>query len=178
MMLNPDHLLAKIVMKTSRANTSIATLLLGAAIVVFDQVTKQLALTNLYPGERVEVIPNLLWWRLAFNDGAAFSIGSGFTWIFTIISTLAVVTLIVVSGRSKSLRWTILTGMVMGGAAGNLIDRLFRDPGFAIGHVVDFIQLPFNFATFNVADSFLVVGICIASILTFRGEPIGGHARD
>ena len=165
-------------MKTIKAKSTLVTALIGLAVVIFDQVTKQIALANLYPGERVEVIPGLLWWRLAFNDGAAFSIGSGFTWIFTIISSLAVIALIVFSSRAKTFRWTILAGVVLGGAAGNLVDRLFRDPGFANGHVVDFIQLPFNFATFNVADSFLVVGICIASLLTFRGEPIGGHARD
>lgn len=165
-------------MKTNRAKSTLITILLGTSVVILDQITKQIALASLYPGERVEVIPNLLWWRLAFNDGAAFSIGSGFTWIFTIISSLAVISLLVFSGRAKTLRWVILAGFVLGGAAGNLADRLFRDPGFANGHVVDFIQVPFNFATFNVADSFLVVGICIAAFLTFRGEPIGGHARD
>lgn len=165
-------------MKTNRAKSTLITILLGTSVVILDQITKQIALASLYTGERVEVIPNLLWWRLAFNDGAAFSIGSGFTWIFTIISSLAVISLLVFSGRAKTLRWVILAGFVLGGAAGNLADRLFRDPGFANGHVVDFIQVPFNFATFNVADSFLVVGICIAAFLTFRGEPIGGHARD
>lgn len=165
-------------MKISRLKNLSLTFALAAAVVLVDQVTKQVALSELYVGKRVEVIADLLWWRLAFNDGAAFSIGSGYTWVFTIISFTAVLLLAWFSPRVKNMKWAVIAGMVMGGAAGNLMDRLFKEPSFANGHVVDFIQLPFNFATFNLADSFLVVAIVLASILTLRGEPLGGHARD
>ena len=76
------------------------------------------------------------------NSGAAFSLASGFTWIFSIVAVGVV-------GRSscwfapriRSLGWAIVFGLVLGGALGNLTDRLFREPGFGIGHVVDFIQV-------------------------------------
>lgn len=168
----------KIDMKTSKAKRLLTVFTLAAAVVTVDQITKQIAVSDLYPGQHVEVIPGLLWWRLAFNDGAAFSIGSGFTWIFTLISLSAVVTISLLSPKVKSIKWALIAGSVLGGAAGNLIDRLFREPGFANGHVVDFIQIPFNFATFNLADSFLVIGICAAALLSIRGEPIGGHVRN
>lgn len=164
-------------MKPSRARL-LTTFSIAFGAVGLDQLTKIIAVSELYPGQRVEVIPSLLWWRLAFNDGAAFSIGAGVTWIFTLISLVAVTTLVVFAHRAKNPKWAAITGMVMGGAAGNLIDRLFRQPSFANGHVVDFIQLPLNFATFNIADSFLVVGICLAAFFSLRGEPLGGHARD
>lgn len=165
-------------MKTSKHRRLLTVFSLALFVVGLDQVTKQLAVAQLYPGQRVEVIPGVLWWRLAFNDGAAFSIGSGVTWVFTLISLTAVTALIVLAPRVKNLKWAVVTGSVLGGAAGNLLDRLFRDPGFANGHVVDFIQLPMNFATFNIADSFLVVGICTAAVFSFRGEPLGGHVRN
>lgn len=165
-------------MKTSNPRIPFTLFSLALLIIGLDQLTKQIAVTSLYPGQRVEVISGLLWWRLAFNDGAAFSIGSGITWVFTLISLAAVTSLIVLSPRVKNIKWALITGAVLGGAAGNLIDRLFREPGFANGHVVDFIQLPYNFATFNLADSFLVVGICLAAVLSFRGEPLGGHVRN
>lgn len=165
-------------MKTSKTRRLLTLFSLAVFVIGLDQVTKQLAVTELYPGQRVEVIPGVLWWRLAFNDGAAFSIGSGITWLFTLISLAAVTTLIVLSPRVQNIKWAIVTGAILGGAAGNLLDRLFRDPGFANGHVVDFIQLPLNFATFNFADSFLVVGICTAAFLSFRGEPLGGYVRN
>lgn len=165
-------------MKTGKATRLLTVFSLAAAVVAIDQLSKQVAVAELYPGQRVEVIPGFLWWRLAFNDGAAFSIGSGYTWIFTIISLAAVVTISVLAPKVKTGKWAVISGAVLGGAAGNLVDRLFREPGFANGHVVDFIQIPFNFATFNVADSFLVVGICFAAVLSFRGEPLGGHVRN
>lgn len=165
-------------MKTSKAFHLLTVFSLALLAVGIDQLTKQIAVTELYPGQRVVVVPDVLWWRLAFNDGAAFSIGSGYTWIFTLISLAAVVTLTVLAPRVQNLKWALICGAVLGGAAGNLLDRLFREPGFANGHVVDFIQVPFNFATFNLADSFLVTGICVAALLIFRGEPIGGHGRD
>jgi len=68
----------------------------------------------------------------------------------------------------------IISGLVLGGATGNLIDRLFREPGFANGHVVDFLQIPFNFPIFNLADSFVVIGVGLAIYRTLRGDELGG----
>jgi signal peptidase II len=163
-----------------KTNFPHAFLVFGIALVclAIDQASKTVALADLPRGESVVVIPDLLWWRLAFNDGAAFSIGSGMTWIFTLISTAAVLLLSWYGPKASSTVWLVISGLVLGGASGNLIDRLVREPGFANGHVVDFIQIPFNFAIFNLADSFLVIGISLAVYRTIRGDNIGGHVRN
>ena len=139
-----------------------------------DQATKVWALNNLQIGTSQPVIGELLSWRLAFNDAAAFSLGLGATWILTIISLVASLSLLILSPRAKSSVWVVIAGLVMGGAIGNLIDRLFREPAFFNGHVVDFIQIPFNFPIFNLADTFLVVGVSLAILRTLLGDPLGG----
>jgi signal peptidase II len=70
--------------------------------------------------------------------------------------------------------WALISGFVLGGAAGNWIDRMFRQPELFNGHVVDFIQIPFNFPIFNLADSFLVIGVSLAVLRTALGDEIGG----
>jgi signal peptidase II len=148
----------------------------GAAIAA-DQATKYWALNNLASGTSQPVIGEILSWRLAFNDAAAFSIGLGATWILTTISLVASLALLMLAPRAKSTIWVILTGLVMGGAIGNLIDRLFREPMFFNGRVVDFIQIPFGFPIFNLADSFLVIGVSLAILRTLLGDPLGGVAK-
>jgi signal peptidase II len=142
--------------------------------VAADQATKFWALNNLETATSQPVIGDLLSWRLAFNDAAAFSLGLGATWILTTISLIASVALLIFSPRAKSTVWVAIAGLIMGGAIGNLIDRLFREPEFFNGHVVDFIQIPFNFPIFNLADTFLVIGVSLAILRTLLGDPIGG----
>jgi signal peptidase II len=77
------------------------------------------------------------------------------------------------SRKIQSTSWALMGGILLGGVVGNLIDRLTRDPGFAIGHVVDFIQIPFNFAVFNIADIAIVSMCVLAAIRVIRGEKIG-----
>jgi signal peptidase II len=74
----------------------------------------------------------------------------------------------------KTTLWALIAGFVMGGAAGNGIDRVLREPQLFSGHVVDFIQVPFNFPIFNLADSFLVIGVALMIYRTLRGDQIGG----
>lgn len=138
-----------------------------------DQLTKILAEAFLAAGP-ISIIGDLLWFRLAYNDAAAFSLGFGATWVLALASVSAVVALLIFGPRVKTMSWALIAGMVLGGAAGNGIDRVFRDPAFFNGHVVDFIQIPFNFPIFNLADSFLVIGIILAIYRTFRGDEIGG----
>jgi signal peptidase II len=76
--------------------------------------------------------------------------------------------------RAKTDIWGVIAALVLGGAAGNWIDRVFKDPGFYQGHVVDFLQIPFNFPIFNLADSFLVIGVALAILRTLKGDEIGG----
>ena len=157
----------------TRSNTYVV---LGIALFILflDQLSKFLIEDRLVPGESINVIGELLRFTLVYNDSAAFSLGVGATWPLTIISSIAVLALIWFGPKSKTTIWLIISGFVLGGATGNLVDRLFREPGFANGHVVDFLQIPFNFPIFNLADSFVVVGVSLALIQTFRGDELGG----
>lgn len=151
------------------------TLFLGTAALVtaVDQATKFWAEANL-TGVSVPVVGELLKFRLAYNDAAAFSLGVGATWVLALISTIAVIAMLIYGPRVKTGYWALIAGFVLGGAAGNWIDRVFKAPEFFNGHVVDFIQVPFNFPIFNLADSFLVVGVILVVIQTMRGDEIGG----
>jgi signal peptidase II len=146
---------------------------LAIAIVALDQLTKFWAEANL-AGSPIEVIPDLLTFRLAYNDAAAFSLGVGATWVLTLISLTASTLMIVYGPRVKSLLWALIAGFALGGAFGNLIDRALKPPALLNGHVVDFIQIPFNFPIFNLADSFLVMAVVLAIYRTLRGDEIGG----
>jgi signal peptidase II len=157
-----------------RTSNTVWLLVIASAVVALDQFTKQLALSYLDGAGSVPVLGELLRFRLAFNDGAAFSIGSGYTWVLTIFATLAVLALLWLGPRAKTFAWVAISGMILGGATGNLIDRLFREPSFANGRVVDFIQIPFNFPIFNIADIFLTVGVSLLLLRTLLGDEFGG----
>ena len=150
--------------------------MIGLALVVIaiDQFVKNLALANLEPGIPVSVWGEILRWNLAFNEGAAFSIGFGVTWIFTLASTLATLVLLWYSAKLYSLSWAIMGGVLLGGVVGNLIDRLIRDPGFPSGYVIDYIQIPFNFPIFNIADMAIVSMAILSAIRVIAGQNIGG----
>lgn len=147
---------------------------IGLTAVFLDQLTKYAAEHFLSDGSVVSVIGDLLRFRLAYNEAAAFSLGFGATWILALISSVAVLLLLWYGPKAKTRIWAIIAGLVLGGAAGNWVDRVFKEPAFFSGHVVDFIQIPFNFPIFNLADSFLVVGITLAMLSTLRGDEIGG----
>ena len=161
--------------KVGNGGAKRVSLFLGTAlsIVAIDQSTKFWAETNL-TNQSVQVIGDLLRFRLAYNDAAAFSLGFGATWVLTAISTVAVIAMLVYGLRVKTSYWALIGGFILGGAAGNWIDRAFKAPEFFNGHVVDFIQVPLNFAIFNLADTFLVIGVVLAVIQTLRGDEIGG----
>lgn len=147
---------------------------IGLTAVVLDQVTKYAAEAFLGGGQVVQVIGDLLRFRLAYNEAAAFSLGFGATWILALISSVAVLTLLWFGPKAKTTIWAVISGLVLGGAAGNWVDRVFKEPQFFSGHVVDFIQIPFNFPIFNLADSFLVIGLSLAILRTLLGDEIGG----
>jgi len=147
---------------------------IGVFLVFLDQLTKELAIAALSDGSVMPVIGDILRFRLAYNDAAAFSLGVGQTWVLAIIACCAVLALLWFGPKARNLTWTIIAGLVLGGAAGNLVDRLTRAPGFLNGHVVDFISIPFNFPIFNLADTFLVVGVSLAMLRTLMGDELGG----
>ena len=160
--------------KSSVALRVLATIGVALLVVLADQLAKNTVIANLQPGVSRPFLGNVVRLYLVFNDSAAFSMGFGITWIFTLISSLAVVALCIYATRVKTVLWAGLTGAAIGGVLGNLIDRLFRAPGFPSGHVVDFIQIPFNFAIFNIADTAICVVATIVVILVARGHKIGG----
>jgi signal peptidase II len=150
--------------------------LASVALLVFaaDQLTKFLVVSNLTPGERNQVVGEALQFVFVKNSGAAFSLASGSTWIFSIAASAVTIFIIVFSHRIKSLAWAVLFGMLLGGTLGNLIDRLFREPSFGLGHVVDFIQVWGFPAIFNVADIFIVSSMGLFIILSVRGVRLDG----
>lgn len=157
------------------ARPTLWLLVLASSVVLVDQATKILAEAYLSRSQSVNVIGELVRFRLAYNDGAAFSFLSGYTWLLTITSSIAVLALLWFGPRAKTTSWLVIAALVLGGASGNLLDRLFREPGFAVGHVVDFIQFPLNFPIFNLADSALVIGVALVFWRTLRGDEFGGQ---
>ncbi len=140
-----------------------------------DQFVKHLTVQNLPENEAVPVLGEFLQLHFVRNSGAAFSIGAGMTWIFTI--ALAVVTVIIVwkALDIRSRIWAVVLGCLLGGVLGNLTDRLFREPGFAVGHVVDMISMPWMMpAIFNVADIFIVCGMIVVALLVVMGLRLDG----
>lgn len=136
-----------------------------------------LVVQNLPVGETIPLIGELLQLRFVKNSGAAFSIGNGSTWIFSIIATAVAVFIVVFAPRIRSLSWAILFGMLLGGNLGNLADRLFREPSFGQGHVIDFLVLYAFPAIFNIADIAIVSSMGLFVILTIRGTRLDGRSR-
>ncbi len=152
------------------------SLTIAVAAVFVDQLTKAIAIGTLSPFTRVDALGSLLGWYLTFNDSAAFSLGWGVTWFFTLISTVALLVLLWALPKANTVGWAILGGFLLGGITGNLIDRFTRAPGFPNGQVVDFIQIPFNFPIFNIADCCISITMVIVAVRMVLGEPVGGAA--
>jgi signal peptidase II len=150
-------------------------LLFGVAAAVFavDVITKIIVVATLTPGQQVKVIGSLLTLNLVRNSGAAFSFGPGMTIVFTLIAVGVIFFIVRTSRRLYSLAWAVTLGLLLGGAAGNLTDRLLRSPGVFRGEVVDWIQLP-HWPVFNVADSCIVCGGFLAVVLAARGIRLDG----
>ena len=154
--------------------TSVRMILWGVAVavisVLLDQGSKIWALGSLSEGQRIPIFGDALGWELIFNPGAALSLGENSTFMFTVISTAVVVGMPFVLRTTVSLPWALSLGAIWGGAAGNLIDRLFRAPGPGRGHVVDFIAY-FDWFIGNVADIILFLAIIAILVLALRDVP-------
>jgi signal peptidase II len=143
-------------------------LVMAAIAYTLDVISKVIVVRTLSDHPPVRTLHGLLTLTLIRNSGAAFSIGTGMTAVFTLIAIAVVVAILRISRTLYSTAWAISLGLLLGGAVGNLTDRLLRAPGVGRGYVVDFIQLP-HFAVFNLADSAIVVGGCLMVLLSFRG---------
>ena len=145
----------------------------AAAVFVADVITKIIVVATLTPEHQVKVIGSLLTLDLVRNSGAAFSFGPSMTILFTLIAVGVIIFIVRTSRRLRSAPWAITLGLLLGGAAGNLGDRIFRSPGPFRGDVVDWIQLP-HWPVFNVADSCIVCGGVLAVLLAARSVPLEG----
>ena len=150
----------------SRPIISIA--LIALVVVALDRLTKIWAANTLPLGQSQPVIGELLQFHLAFNPGAAFSIFTNATWLFTAFSTAISIYILYKAKQIKSGLWQIGAGGILGGAVGNLIDRFINEPGFPNGHVTDFIQLP-NWPVFNIADSSVFCSAIFLMVISLRG---------
>ncbi len=152
---------------------AIAVLVLAA-----DVLTKVAAVAQLEGREPVAVLGGLVHLQLIRNPGAAFSLATGYTWVLTIIAIAVVVVIIRVARRLRSTGWAVALGLVLGGALGNLTDRLFRAPGPLQGHVVDMVSLfapdGARWPVFNLADSSIVSGGVLLVLLALLGRELDG----
>lgn len=145
---------------------------LAGAVLVLDQGTKILAETFLHLGSPVPLIGNVLRLQLTYNPGAAFSIGTGATWLLSLIMVVVIVIVVRLAPKIRSTAWAWAFGLLLGGALGNLGDRLFRAPGFPNGHVVDFID--YGWFVGNIADIAIVAAAAVIIVLSLRGVGIDG----
>jgi len=149
--------------------------LIAAVTYVVDVVSKVVAVHTLEGRPPVPVVDGLLVLRLVRNPGAAFGLGVGMTIVFTAVSVIVVIAILRFARRLRSAAWAVALGLLLGGALGNLTDRIARSPGFLVGHVVDFLELP-HWPVFNVADSAIVSAGVLMVLLAARDVPLEGKA--
>ncbi|MGA8257386.1 MAG: signal peptidase II [Nocardioides sp.] len=150
--------------------------LIAAVAYAADQVSKAIALERLDGRGDVPFLGEVLQFRLTFNPGAAFSMGTGFTPVLTVVAMVAAVVVLWFARRIGSLAWGAALGFLLAGIVGNLTDRMVRDPGVFQGHVVDFLKLP-NWPIFNIADVCINVAAGLIILQAIRGVRLDG-SRD
>ena len=150
----------------------------AATVLAADIVSKVAIVAALSPQSSVRLLGGLLTLQIHRNPGAAFGIGGPSTTVlFTAIAVAVAVFIVRCSRRIASTAWAVSLGLLLGGALGNLTDRLFRSPGPLQGWVVDWIKLP-HWPNFNVADSAITCGAVLAVLLAARGTAILAHRND
>ncbi|MEU3485056.1 signal peptidase II [Streptomyces massasporeus] len=162
-----------------RGRRRIAVLFAVAAFAyALDLISKLIVVAKLEHHPPIEIVGDWLKFEAIRNAGAAFGFGEAFTVIFTMIAAAVIVVIARLARKLYSLPWAIALGLLLGGALGNLTDRIFRAPGVFEGAVVDFIA-PKHFAVFNLADSAIVCGGILIVLLSFRGlDPDGTVHKD
>jgi signal peptidase II len=162
--------------KSITASLAIA---LAALLALTDQLIKNLIVENFRLFEVRPFLGDVVKLTYVLNDSAAFSLGFGFTGIFTLLSSAAAIALIwFIIARSRTVGWSIMAGALLGGVLGNLIDRLVRSPGGGLGKVVDYIQIPFNFPIFNLADIAIVSMAILAALRIMLGHSVGRSSKE
>lgn len=165
---------------SSRAPRKLLALLFGVAAVALglDVLTKVVVVAELEGEPPVEVLGGLLYLDVLRNPGAAFSLATGMTWLLALLAIAVVGVIVWLAPKLRSPGWAVGLGLVLGGACGNLADRLFRAPGPLQGHVVDFLSVlaPGGavWPVFNIADSCIVVGGVLVVLLSLLGRDYDG----
>ncbi len=175
----PSWTMGHVTARNALAAPAVRLLAVVAALVlVADVVTKVIGVAQLEGREPVRLLGGAVYLVLVRNPGAAFSLATGYTWLLTLIAVAVVVVIIRVARRLRSTGWAVALGLVLGGALGNLADRIFRTPGPLQGHVVDTVSL---FApdgsiwpVFNLADSAIVCGGVLLVVLALLGRELDG----
>ena len=147
---------------------------IAAFVLAADIITKTLVVAHLRPGEPVHVLGDVLEFNLIRNPGAAFSVGTGYTIVFTAIAVGVIIAIVRTARHLFSLGWAITLGLLLGGAMGNFGDRLFRAPGVFRGEVVDWIEVTRYWPVFNLADSAIVCGGVLTVLLALLGYHLDG----
>ncbi|CAB4672386.1 unannotated protein [freshwater metagenome] len=140
------------------------------SIWILDLATKAWAVSQLSHRDSVQVIGKFFQLTFVRNSGAAFSFATGATLLFSLFSICVLIAIIYFAPRLTSKGWAVVLGLVMGGILGNLSDRIFREPAFLRGRVIDWMQLP-HWPIFNIADSAIVVASAISIVLSARNIP-------
>jgi signal peptidase II len=165
---SPDHDTS--VPKRRRVGVLVSTALIVLALDIISKVTVVAQLS----GRSVRLLGGFLTLLVSRNPGAAFSIGTSMTVVFSVIAVSVIVVILRTSRRIRSVPWALTLGLLLGGATGNLADRIFRYPGLFRGYVVDWIDVP-HWPVFNLADSAVVCGGILAVLLSMRGIRLDGQ---
>ncbi len=145
----------------------------AACVWILDQVTKVAAVAWIDDGDKITVIPDVFWLTVTRNAGAAFSTGTGFTIVLTLVAVVVVVVVLRLSAQLRDRWWALGLGLLLGGALGNLTDRIVREPAPLRGEVVDFLYLT-HWPVFNVADIALTFAAITIILRTWRGISLDG----
>jgi signal peptidase II len=149
---------------------------IAATVIALDQITKVWAVSRLEVGSDIRVIGDFFRFSFTRNPGASFSFATGATWLFTFIALVVAVAIVKSSRTLTHPIWAASFGGLLGGAVGNLLDRIFRSPGHFQGHVVDFIRFP-HFPLFNVADCAIVTSAALMILMSLRGIEMSSETR-
>jgi signal peptidase II len=163
-----------------RAPRVVLFALIAVVVYVLDVVSKALVAAHLPESHQpVRILAGAIYLNQTRNSGAAFSLGTGFTVLLTVVAVAVVAVIVRTAGRMRSVGWAVSLGLILGGALGNLTDRVFRSPGVGRGHVVDWISLFGQYdkywPIFNLADSAIVCGAILAALLALFGIDIDGR---
>jgi signal peptidase II len=150
----------------------------AAVALGLDILSKALVVATLTPGEPVHVIGDVLEWNLQRNPGAAWSIGTSYTAVFTLLAIAVIGVVIRLAPRLRSTWHAVAFGLLLAGASGNLGDRIFRAPGMFRGDVVDWIEVTRWYPVFNLADSSICIAAVLFVLLSLRGIHMDGSRVD